>query len=121
MVLERVYDGCAVVKLPELEAILAASVLPGGRLLSRRKAAAANTDYVLALQWTMCSQRVHCCGAGAHEVKSTHVQSEPASFQPEKASRDWQFRINRLGRLQAPETQVLPSERTRFAWQGTHT
>ena len=49
MVLERVYDGCAVVKLPELEAILAASVLPGGRLLSRRKAAAANTDYVLAV------------------------------------------------------------------------
>ena len=84
MVLERVYDGCAVVKLPELEAILAASVLPGGRLLSRRKAAAANTDYVLALQWTMCSQRVHCCGTGAREVKSTHVQSEPASFQPEK-------------------------------------
>ena len=48
MVLERVYDGCAVVKLPELEAILAASVLPGGRLLSRRKAAA-------QLRLTMCS------------------------------------------------------------------
>ena len=53
MVLGRVYDGCAAVKLPELEAILAASVLPGGRLLSRRKAAAAGSDWWLAADRVM--------------------------------------------------------------------
>ena len=36
------------IKLPELEAILAASVLPGGRLLSSKKAAAASSVSVVA-------------------------------------------------------------------------
>ena len=48
MVPASVYDGCAAVKLPELEAILAASVLPGGRLLRSQNAAAAGSDWWLA-------------------------------------------------------------------------
>ena len=48
MVLRRSYDGCAVLRLEESAAILAAFVLPGGRHLSSKKAAAASSDSQLA-------------------------------------------------------------------------